>query len=79
MTTHPNVLAPFYAGWEAYQRHRVEALAPLSPDQLALRAAPHLRSVGMLATHLIGVRAGGLYYVLEEKGAKLTKKDTEVC
>src|SRR5262245_42985456 len=71
MMTHATVLAPFYAGWEVYQRHLVRALAPLSPDQLALRAAPHLRSVGMLGTHLVGVRAGWLYYVLQERDERL--------
>jgi uncharacterized damage-inducible protein DinB len=42
------------------------ALARLSPEQLALRAAPDLRSIYELACHIIAVRAGWFHYVLEE-------------
>lgn len=63
--------APFYKGWDGYQRHLVKAVAPLSPDQLALQAAPDLRSLGMLATHIVAVRARWLYYVLNQGGEQL--------
>lgn len=66
MTEHTFPLTPFYKGWDGYQRHLVHALAPLSVEQLALHAAPHLRSVGIIATHIIGARARWLYYVLKE-------------
>ena len=49
-------LAPFYQGWDAYQAVLVQALAPLSEEQLALRAAPSLRPVWLLAAHIIGSR-----------------------
>lgn len=71
MTEHTFSLAPFYKGWDVYQQHLVHALAPLSPEQLNLRAAPHLRSVGQNMAHIIGTRAGWLHYVLGEGGEKL--------
>lgn len=61
-------LAPFYKGWDVYQQHLVNALAPLSDDQLALRAAPDLRSIDEIARHIIGARARWTYYVLREGG-----------
>jgi len=71
MTEPPFVLAPLYKGWDGYQRHLVEALAPLAPEQLALQATPDLRSIGMLATHLVAVRARWLYDVLSEGSEQL--------
>lgn len=38
----------------------------LSPAHLALRAAPHLRSIDELARHIIGVRAGWFHNILGE-------------
>src|SRR2546421_2970505 len=38
-------LAIMAAGWHAYQAQLSEALAPLTPEQLALRATPQLRSI----------------------------------
>jgi uncharacterized damage-inducible protein DinB len=71
MTEPPFVLAPLYKGWDGYQHHLVKALVPLSPEQLALQATPDLRSIGMLATHLVAVRARWLYNVLSEGGEQL--------
>ena len=59
-------LFPFYKGWDTYQELLIKAIEPLSLDQLSLRTAPQLRSIGDLATHIIGVRAGWLYYTLEK-------------
>jgi uncharacterized damage-inducible protein DinB len=59
-------LLPLYKGWDTYQELLLKAIEPLSLDQLSLRAAPQLRSIGELATHIIGVRAGWLYYTLEK-------------
>lgn len=66
MTEHTFSLAPFYKGWDGYQQHLVRALAPLSTEQLTLHAAPHLRSVGGIATHIIGARARWLHHMLGE-------------
>ncbi|HLW02647.1 MAG TPA: DinB family protein [Ktedonobacterales bacterium] len=59
-------LTTFYTSWKAYQDHIKEALAPLTAEQLGLRAAPHLRSVGENALHIIGCRAGWFTHVLGE-------------
>lgn len=56
-----------YEGWHAYQMLLIEALAPLTEDQLLLRAAPHLRTVGEIATHIITTRAGWFYFDLNEQ------------
>ena len=69
-------LAPFYKGWDSYQQHLIHALAPLSAEQLALRPAPHLRSVGIIATHIIAARARWLYYVLKEGDENLDSLGT---
>ena len=51
-------LLPFYKGWDTYQELLIKAIEPLSLEQLSLRPAPQLRSIGDLATHIIGARAG---------------------
>jgi uncharacterized damage-inducible protein DinB len=51
-------LAVLTSGWEAYQERLIAALAPLTDEQLALRAAPHLRSIGENVRHIISTRAG---------------------
>jgi uncharacterized damage-inducible protein DinB len=49
-------LTTFSTSWKAYQDHLKEALAPLTSEQLALRAAPGLRSIGENAMHIVGCR-----------------------
>ncbi len=66
-----DTLNEIYAGWEHYQSHLIDALAPLSAEQLALQAAPHLRSIGVLAAHIIGARARWLKNFLNEGGDEL--------
>jgi uncharacterized damage-inducible protein DinB len=58
----------FYAGWEEYQRLLVGAVAPLTEAQLQLTIASDLRSIGMLATHIVRTRAAWLHSVLGEGG-----------
>ena len=50
-------LTTFYTSWKEYQDHIRGALAPLTAEQLELRAAPHLRSIGENALHIIACRA----------------------
>jgi uncharacterized damage-inducible protein DinB len=57
-------LAIMTEGWHTYQARLREALAPLSPEQLGLRAAPNLRSIDELARHIIAVRAGWFHNIL---------------
>ncbi len=71
MTQHSLSLAPFYKGWDVYQQHLVTAIAPLSPEQLTLRAAPHMWSVGMIATHIVATRVGWFQMWLGEGNANL--------
>ena len=59
-------LAIMTEGWQTYQSKLSKALAPLSDEQLALRAAPNLRSIDELARHIIAVRAGWYHDVLRE-------------
>jgi uncharacterized damage-inducible protein DinB len=58
----------FYAGWEDYQRILAGAVAPLSDADLRRTIASDLRSVGMLATHIVRTRAAWLHEVLGEGG-----------
>lgn len=64
-------LARFYTGWEQYQRWLTEAIAPLSSEQLALRAAPHLRAAWELAAHIISARVYWFHRVMGEGDADL--------
>ncbi len=59
-------LAEFVKDWENYQNLLIGVLAPLTPQQLELRAAPHLRSIGMIATHMIGARSRWFHQFLGE-------------
>jgi uncharacterized damage-inducible protein DinB len=61
-----STLATFYEGWHHYQDLLTAALAPLSPAQLSLRAAPNLRSLHGLVTHIIGARARWFNFALGE-------------
>lgn len=63
-------LTTFYTSWKEYQDHIKNALAPLTAEQLTLRAAPNLRSIGENAEHIIGCRIGWFTYTLgEDAGA----------
>lgn len=57
-------LAPFYKGWDVYQNYLTAAIVPLTDEQLTLRLAPHLRSVGELAAHILGCRAGWFHELM---------------
>jgi uncharacterized damage-inducible protein DinB len=61
-------LAVLFRGWHDYQGLLITALTPLSDEQLALRAAPHLRSMGEIVTHMIGARARWFYLALSIGG-----------
>ena len=71
MTTDSISLATFYKGWDVYQQHLAKAIAPLTAEQLTLRAAPHLRSIGMLATHIIATRANWFHGLMQVGGSEL--------
>jgi hypothetical protein len=50
-------LTTFYTCWKSYPDHIKGSLTFLTAEQLELRAAPHLRSIGEDALHIIGCRA----------------------
>jgi uncharacterized damage-inducible protein DinB len=65
MAEHQLSLLSFYKGWDSYQDLLIKAVAPLSSEELALRAAPHLRSVGENVAHIISGRVSN-FLVLGE-------------
>lgn len=56
MTEQALPLITFYQGWGGYQRSLVAMISPLSPAQLALPAAAHHWTIGMVAQHLVANR-----------------------
>lgn len=64
MSENNATLDTFYKHWKVYQDELEKAIAPLTHEQLALRSAPHLRSVGEIAQHIIGVRIGWFMFDL---------------
>jgi uncharacterized damage-inducible protein DinB len=50
-----SVLA-LYPDWDAYQELIITAISPLTPEQLASRPAPSLRTVDENCRHIIGAR-----------------------
>lgn len=64
MTTDSYSLMNVYKGWDDYQISIVRAIAPLSREHLAWRPAPHLRSVGEIANHIIGGRIQWFHFIL---------------
>ena len=65
-------VAPFYEGWRIAQERLVERIGALSPEALALRAAPHLWPIWAITAHTAGVRPYWLCHVLKEPGAERT-------
>lgn len=55
-----------YAGWQTYQQHILRALRPLTAEQLKLHAGPQLRTIDVIACHIIGARARW-FYGLDER------------
>jgi len=70
MTEQQINLLSFYKGWDTYQALLIKALAPLSSEELALRVAPHLRSVGENVAHIISGRVSN-FLVMGEAGAEM--------
>jgi uncharacterized damage-inducible protein DinB len=66
-------LAEIATDWLSYQEQLVTALAPLSAEQLALRPAAHLWSVGMIAAHIVAARAHWFHGWMGEGGAEFDK------
>ncbi|GHP00395.1 hypothetical protein KSF_104420 [Reticulibacter mediterranei] len=75
MTEQNLSLSSYYRGWNVYQQHLVKMIEPLSVEQLALRAAPHLWSVGMVATHIVATRAGWFHNWMGEGSPEMAVLD----
>jgi hypothetical protein len=56
----------FHTEWKRYQDQIKEAIAPLTADQLRLRAAPTLRSLEENVAHLIATRVGWFNDYMDE-------------
>ena len=63
------VLAPFVEGWEGYQELLLNAIRPLSVEQLSSRTAPFQWTVWQLASHVALSRAFWFHDVLGEGDA----------
>src|SRR6202022_3611718 len=71
MTTQ-NSVAPFYDGWRIAQDRLVERISSLSPEELELRAAPHLWPIWAITAHTAGVRPYWRCQICKEPGAERT-------
>ena len=60
-------LETFYDGWETYQNLLITALTPLTPDQLALSAGNDLRTIEVIARHIVGARARWMHAALNDE------------
>jgi uncharacterized damage-inducible protein DinB len=59
-------LAVVYAGWEDDHQRLVTLIGALTQEQLALRAAPQLRTVSALASHIVAARARMTHWILRQ-------------
>ena len=78
MTASRPSIRPFYADWAGYNRRVMDALARLTPDDLAL-TVPTARDGGVgpwpiwaVAGHTVGARVYWLCHVIGEPGAERT-------
>jgi uncharacterized damage-inducible protein DinB len=62
----------FYDRWPQYERRLVDSIRDLTPEELALRAAPEHWPVWAIASHVAGTRVYWLCHVLGEPGADTT-------
>jgi len=68
-------LLPFYTGWNTYQELLLNAIEPLSLDQLSLHTTPQLRSIGENAAHIVGTRVGMSHGIPGEGEAAIEPMD----
>jgi uncharacterized damage-inducible protein DinB len=64
-------LTHFYLGWSRQNDRLLQALAPLTPDQLLLRSALHMWPVSVLAAHIISTRVFWFHTIMGEGPAAL--------
>ncbi len=71
MPENHTTLSTYYKGWDNYQDLMSKAIAPLSAEQLTLRAAPHLRSIGVIIAHIISARVWWFHNIMGEGSSDL--------
>jgi uncharacterized damage-inducible protein DinB len=62
----PSGLSHLYEGWAGHQELLIAAIRDLTPEQLALRTAPHQWAIWQLAGHIAGTRVYWFHDVLGE-------------
>jgi uncharacterized damage-inducible protein DinB len=65
-------VSQFYEGYGRMNSRLIEALRPLSAEQLALRSAPSYWPIWGIAGHAAGARVYWLCHVFKEEGAETT-------
>jgi uncharacterized damage-inducible protein DinB len=65
-------IRPFYDQWPQYNRRLLEVVAPMTPEQLAIRSAPDRMPIWAIVGHSAMVRVYWLCGVLGEPGADAT-------
>lgn len=61
-------LTTIYEGWSGHQTALVNAVAPLTAEQLDWRGAPHLRTTGDLILHILLGRVAWIHDILGVEG-----------
>ena len=64
-------IAKYYKGWETYHAHIVRVVTPLTAEQLILKPAEHMWSVGTLAAHIVAARVYWFHVVMGEGPADI--------
>ncbi len=68
---HALSLAAVYQGWGGFQRNLLNAIAPLSPAQLALAVAPTHWPIGMVVQHILNDRIWWFQLWMGEGGSEV--------
>ena len=66
MTEHALPLTDVYQGWDTFQRDLLKAVAPLTPEQLALPVAANHWPIGTLVQHIINDRLWWFHLWMDE-------------
>jgi uncharacterized damage-inducible protein DinB len=61
-----SLLKNLHQRWSDHHHELVRVITVLTPDQLRLRAAPHLHSIGEMVAHLVAARARMFHLALGE-------------
>ena len=74
MVSNVSSLMTVFNGWDSHQVSLVKAITPLTPEQLAWRPAPNLRSVGQVVGHIIAGRVDWFKRMQAPGSAELTNQ-----